>query len=277
MLYRFPKVIIALFFTFGAAPFALAQIPAAGNGHVWTEVQKADFLLHAKVTASKHTAKGITQPWRLTLSDGKETHDGSFQAIEEFKSKMQFDDGHTEYNFRDSYHYNITGYELARLLGLDDMIPVTVERNWNGKKGSLSWWIPDIAMDEGERMSKKISTPDPDMWNKQMYKVRVFDELVFDTDPNLTNVLITKDWKIWRVDFSRAFRTHKDIKNPKNLVMCERKLFDKLKQLDEAQVLEATRKHLSKDEVKGLMARRDKIVAIFQKLAAEKGDSAVFY
>jgi hypothetical protein len=27
-------------------------------------------------------------------------------------------------------------------------------------------------------------------WNNQMYKVRVFDQLVYDDDPNLTNVLI---------------------------------------------------------------------------------------
>ena len=39
-----------------------------------------------------------------------------------------------------------------------------------------------------------------------MYKVRVFDVLVYDTDANLTNVLIGEDWKIWRVDFTRAFR-----------------------------------------------------------------------
>ena len=65
-----------------------------------------------------------------------------------------------------------------------------------------------------------------------MYKVRVFDQLVYDDDPNLTNVLIGEDFKIWRVDFSRAFRLYKDLRNPKDLVRCDRQLFEKLKALD---------------------------------------------
>jgi len=48
---------------------------------------------------------------------------------------MHFDDGHTELNFVDSYHYNIAAYELAKLVGMSDVIPVYVERQWNGKKG----------------------------------------------------------------------------------------------------------------------------------------------
>ena len=32
-----------------------------------------------------------------------------------------------------------------------------------------------------------------------MYRVRVFDQLVYDNDPNLTNVLIGENWKIWRI------------------------------------------------------------------------------
>jgi hypothetical protein len=30
--------------------------------------------------------------------------------------------------------------------------------------------------------SKKITPPNLDAWNKQMYRVRVFDELIYDTD-----------------------------------------------------------------------------------------------
>ncbi len=38
----------------------------------------------------------------------------------------------------------------------------------------------------------------PDKWNKQMCLIRVFDELIYDTDPNLTNVRIGEDWTVWR-------------------------------------------------------------------------------
>jgi hypothetical protein len=110
-----------------------------------------------------------------------------------------------------------------------------------------------------------------------MYRIRVFDELVYDTDPNLTNVLIGEDWTIWRIDFSRAFRTNKDLRGPKNLVKCERQLFEKLKALDANELAGNTKLYLSQDEVKAVMARRDKIVAQFQKMISEKGESEVLY
>jgi hypothetical protein len=234
------------------------------------------FLLTAKVVGSKQTAKGVTQPWRLTLSDGTLTHDASFQAIDEHKTNVTLASGRTEMNFVDSYKYNVAAYELAELIGLDDMLPVYVERSWKGNPGSLSWWLP-VKMDEEERVKQKLQPPDSEAWANQMYKIRVFDQLVYDDDPNLTNVLIGADWTIWRVDFSRAFRLKKDLRNPGDLVRCNRQLFDKLKALDANELTEKTKHHLTKDEVKAVMARRDKIVAQFQKLSSEKGEKEVFY
>ena len=240
-----------------------------------TKEQIRQFLLTAKVVKSEHTKKGITEPWRLTLTDGTLTHDASFQAIDEHKATKQLARG-TELGFVDSYKYNIAAYQLAELLGLDDMLPVYVERKWKGDPGSLSWWLP-VKMDEVERHKQNLTAPDADAWNNQMYKVRVFDQLTGDTDINLTNVLIGEDWKIWRVDFTRAFRLHKDLKDPKDLVRCDRQLFDKLKTLDGNELAARTKSYLTKDEVKAVMARRDKIVTQFEKLISEKGEKEVLY
>ena len=241
-----------------------------------TKEQIKQFLLTAKVVKSEHTKKGITEPWRLTLTDGTLTHDASFQAIDEHKPTMQLASGTTELNFIDSYKYNIAAYQLAELLGLDDLVPVYVERQWKGDPGSLSWWLP-VKMDEVERHRQKLTPPDADAWNHQMYRVRVLDQLVYDNDPNLTNVLIGENWKIWRVDFTRAFRLSKDLRDPKDLESCDRQLFEKLKTLDANELAEKTKRYLSKNEVKAVMARRDKIVAQFQKLISEKGEKAVLY
>jgi hypothetical protein len=240
-----------------------------------TKEQIKQFLRTAKVVNSHQASKGITHTWRLTLSDGAVTHDASFQNIDEHKAMKQLAMG-TEMNFVDSYKYNIAAYELAELLGMDDMLPVYVERKWEGNTGSLSWWLP-VKMDEAERYKRKVAAPDPDAWNNQMYKIRVFDQLVADTDPNLTNVLIGPDWQIWRIDFSRAFRLNKEPKEPKDLVRCDRQLLEKLKALDANVLAEKTNRYLSKDEVKAVMARRDKIVAQFQKMIAEKGENEVLY
>ncbi len=240
-----------------------------------TKEQIKQFLLTAKVVNSREAKKGITHTLRLTLSDGTVTHDASFQPIDEHKSSKQLGMG-TELNFVDSYKYNIAAYALAELIGMDDMVPVYVERKYEGNTGSLSWWLP-VKMDEVERHKQKLTAPDADAWNNQMYKIRVFDQLVADTDVNLTNVLIGEDWKIWRIDFGRAFRLTKDLKEPKDLVHCDRQLLEKLKVLDANALTEKTKHYLTKDEVKAVMARRDKMVAHFQKLIAEKGENEVLY
>jgi hypothetical protein len=179
--------------------FAVADEPSL------TKEQIKQFLRTAKVVNSRGVAKGVTNTLRLTLSDGTITHDASFQPIDKRETHAQFAMGGSELNFVDSYKYNIAAYMLAELVGFDDMMPVYVERKWDGQTGSLSWWLP-VKMDELERHKRKLEAPDTDDWNNQMYKIRVFDQLVYDTDPNLTNVLISEDWKIWRIDFSRAFR-----------------------------------------------------------------------
>jgi hypothetical protein len=247
----------------------------AADESTLTKEQIKQFLLTAKIVHSQEAKKGITHTLRLTLSDGTVTHDASFQSIDEHKATMPLPTG-TELNFVDSYKYNIAAYALAELLGMDDMLPVYVERNWRGTVGSLSWWLP-VKMDELERHKQKLTPPDADAWNNQMYKIRVFDQLVSDSDPNLTNVLIGENWKIWRIDFTRAFRRNPELKDPSDLVRCDRQLFEKLKALDANTLTEKTKKYLTKEEVKAVMARRDKIVAQFQKLIAEKGEKEVLY
>ena len=283
MISRYRSLVFVALVYLASANFVVAiqepspsQEPAPSNEPNLTEDQKEDFLRNAKVVASHQLGKGITHPWRLTLSDGNLTHDAAFQPVDEHKQMMTFADGHTELNFVDSYRYDIAGYLVSKLIGLDTMFPVTVERKWNGQTGALSWWIP-WKWDEAMRAKEGVHPPDVDAYNKQMYRVRVFDQLVYDTDPNLTNVLITADWKIWRIDFSRAFRTYTDLQNPKDLVMCDRELLEKMRQLDGNTVLEKTKPYLTKSEVKGLMARRDKIVNYFQKMVAQKGEGAVLY
>src|SRR6266446_1445141 len=215
-----------------------------------TKEQIKQFLVTAKVVKSREAAKGITHTQRLTLSDGTVTHDASFQDMDEHKAVKQ--------------------------LGMGDMLPVYVERKWGGNTGSLSWWL-SVKMDEAERHKQKLTAPDADAWNNQMYKIRVFDQLVSDSDPNLTNVVIGENWQIWRIDFTRAFRLNKELKSPADLVRCDRQLLEKLKALDANELTEKTKKYLAKDEVKAVMARRDRIVAQFQKMIAEKGENEVLY
>jgi len=263
-------------FVAAAACLVCGLLAVAGDEPNLTKEQIKQFLVTAKVVKSHQAKKGTTNTSRLTLSDGTLTHDASFQPIDERKREMKLANGAVELNFVDSYKYNLAAYALAELIGMDNMLPVYVERKWEGKLGSLSWWLP-VKMDAAERYKQKITVPDPEGWNNQMYKIRVFDQLIGDSDPNLTNVLIGENWQVWRIDFSRAFRLNKEPTDNKELVRCDRQVLQKLKALDVNALTEKTHGYLTKDEVKAVMMRRDKIVAQFQKLIAEKGENEVLF
>ncbi len=164
------------------ASFAVARILAGADEPNFTVEQKIDFLQHAKITASQLEKKGKSNASHLTLSDGKLTHDASFEPIDEKKAQGPGPGGGIELNFRDYWGYDIAGYRIARLLGMDDMVPVYTERKWNGTTGAISWRIPDVQFDEADRHNRKIDVPASvlDGWNKQMYKVRLFTQLFYD-------------------------------------------------------------------------------------------------
>jgi hypothetical protein len=239
----------------------------------WSFEQKEQFLAQAKVVERKTLSEGITQSSKLTLNDGETTHAAHLQTIDEYKSQFQSMNG-TELNFRDCYKFNIAAYKLDRMLGLN-MVPVSVERKVEGMTGAVTWWVDDILMMERKRFKKKISPPDNDAWNNQMHRVRVFNELIYNTDANLGNLLITHDWDLWMIDFTRAFRLHKKLRNEDNLQRIDRELLERLKALDEQELANELYPCLRKGEVKALVARRDRIVEHFENRIAQLGEAAV--
>jgi GTP cyclohydrolase II len=109
----------------------------------------------------------------------------------------------------------------------------------------------------------------------------MFNELIYNTEYNLTNVLIAKDWHIWMIYFTRAFRAHRTLQTPKNLVQCDRKLLAKLRQSNrdelEAKLVRVHPQLLTKEELSTLMARRDRIVKFFDNEVKQKGEAAVLF
>jgi len=257
-----------------------SQTVAPAPAQELSVAQIKDFLKNAKVIRSKQTSKGVTAPKRVTLSDGTLTHDAVFQAIDDRQMVMKLGGGGrqetTELNFVDSYKYNIAAYEIATLLGIDHMMPVYVERRWNGQTGSISWFVPTL-MDESERLKKKVEPPSATMWNQQMYRMRAFSSLVRDTDRNLTNVLVTPEWKVMMIDFTRAFRLQPELQHLKDLQKIDRDLLAKLTTLDRAEVRKATGDYLTGKELDAMMQRRDLLVAHFKKLIADLGEDKVLY
>jgi hypothetical protein len=113
----------------------LTSAPWGPDEPAFTEEQKIAFMQHAKVIDSKLEKKGKSNASHLTLSDGTVTYDASFQPIDEKKAQGPGPNGGIELNFRDYWGFDIAGYRVAKLLGMDDMVPVytaQVERHGRG-------------------------------------------------------------------------------------------------------------------------------------------------
>jgi hypothetical protein len=246
-----------------AADTVLAQPPATAPGAVLSREEMEAFLLRARVVRRKSAPKGVTGTLRATLSDGAITHDASVQTIDEYRGQFTTLRG-TEFNFRDTWRFNVAAYKLDKLLGLQ-MVPPTVERPYGGKDASFTWWVDDVLMDEGQRLETKTSPPDSASWNQQMWIVRVFDQLIYNTDRNVGNLLIDKNWRLWMIDHSRAFRLHKTLIDTRNLTRCDRGLLERLRALDADTLEKEMRGYLGSNEVRVLLARRDLIVAHFER------------
>jgi hypothetical protein len=213
---------------------------------------------------------------RATLSDGTLTHDAQIQAIDQSKPIFRPQTGPPEFNFTDSYRFNIAGYRLAMLLGLDN-VPMSVERNYNGRRAAFTWWIDDVMMDEKVRIEKNDLGPNRERTAMQLHIMRVFDELVQNRDRNKGNLLWTTDWKMWMIDHTRAFRTSDDLLNPTMLERVERSLFQNMRGLTADGLEKAMGRSLADFEIEALLKRRDRIVKHFEARIAERGETAVLY
>jgi hypothetical protein len=241
----------------------------------YTRAEMEDFLMRANVVDKKEIGVGVTNSMKATLSDGKIEHLAHIQTIDEAKNEFKTTRG-VELNFKDTYKYNIAAYRLDKIMDLN-MIPVSIERKVGGKSCAVTWWVDDKMFDEVDRVKQGVKPPDLDAWNKQMYVVRVFDQLIDNTDRNLGNLVIDKQWRMWMIDHTRAFRTPTKLRNEANLVMCDRRVLASMKKLDQDTLEEQLRPYLTKTEIKSMLARRDKIVKFFADAVAEKGESAVLY
>lgn len=250
-----------------------AQAPASPPASLTCAEMEA-FLKTAKMGRQRSIPVGVTVPSRATLDDGKMQHDASIQTIDESKTTFATARG-TELNFRDSWQFNVAGYELAKMLELN-MVPPYVERTVSGRRASVSWWVGDTMM-ERDRVKQNLTPPDTELWNAQVLAARAFHELIADTDVNMTNLLITKDWRIWLIDFSRAFRTSRTLQEPERLTAVDRRLLARLKGLTREPLRQKLGRWVTGDQIDAVLARRDLLVRTLESQIAAKGEATIVY
>jgi hypothetical protein len=156
-------------------------------------------------------------------------------------------------------------------------VPVSVERQVEGRRAAVTWWIDNVAMIEKERVQKKTSGPDPERTSRQIDVMRVFDELIQNTDRNLGNILWTNEWKMWLIDHTRAFRVGEALVKPDLLTRCERGLLERMRGLTTASLARVMGDAMTTQEVNALLVRRDLIVRHFDDRIAKYGEAAVLF
>jgi hypothetical protein len=229
-----------------------------------------NYLRTAKIV-SKRRAGGRGENWIINLDDGKAARYGFFKLLNQSRPAI----------ITDSYIYGIAAYELDKLLDLN-LVPTVVEREIEGRKGSLQIFI-EGALLESERKIKKIEPPDPEKFKNTLEDLSVFENLTYSPsfcgERELDDILIMdkKDWKVWRVDFSEAFALSPELIPGCEITGCSKKLFQNLIKLED-KVIKAKLKHYLNDEEMIMLLKRKKlIIEKIKKLSEEKEEESVLF
>ena len=274
-----PLVILAIVVSAVAVRPSAAQDGPSAARPAYTLEEMERLLLKGRIADRKSSPRGVTDAYRVTLSDGERTHDAQVQNVDIFRDRFEVTPKYTEFNFRDTYRYNIAAYRLARLIGLDN-VPMSVPRLVDARQAAVTWWIDDVAMNEGARL--KLSArdrlgPNPSRTNAYIHILRVFDELIQNRDRNAGNLLWTKDWTMWMIDHTRAFRLGKELRNPKLLERIERTMMARLRTLSPEELKRTVGDSLNELEIEAVVARARLLVTFFDKRIGELGEGRVLY
>ncbi len=239
-----------------------------------------DFLQTAKIIDQKQMSQseGVTRPWVLTLEK-----DGVTQRAA-WKDPTGMQSGYME-----SWKTEIAAYRLSKYLGLD-MVPPTVEKEREGKKGACQLWVKywknfeDIINEKLQAKGIQHS-----YFIRKLCLQRAFDNLIANIDRHRRNYLITEDWRLILIDHSRTFGTAKKFtekliydennKENKNFIMDKlpRAFVEKLKSLDFATIKAVVGEYLTDVEINASLKRRDLMIAWIDKHIKEKGEDYVLY
>jgi len=270
--------------SYGGVPSAL--IYDKGDFKVWGETEEVaartavkppppkalstkemeDFLRTASVVGRGPGPGGRTDAWRLTLEAGGTVRTALFKYIDRRRPDP----------LADSYKYEQAAYALDKYLILG-YIPPIVEYRVDQTPGALQAFVAN-SISEADRKAQHLDPQDPEVFEKSMTDLRVFENLVYDDCQNEKDTLIRRDdWKIFRVDFSEAFAPKKDTVPRCDIRRCSRLLYKKLNGWDDKAVAGLMAPYLNEEEIRALNARRELIFRYIQKLIELAGEENVLF
>ncbi|MCG8456235.1 MAG: hypothetical protein MI919_08125 [Holophagales bacterium] len=228
-----------------------------------------EFLSTAEMVGKRELSNGTTRPWKVTLQkDGVRAH-AIFRHIDVKKDRNRLD------QFRDSYIFEVAAYEVDRLLGLGH-VPPAVLRQLDGHSGSLQLWVEN-ARSETERIEAEMRPTHPSRLVYQKHLMRVFDNLISNFDRNTGNMLVDGEGKLWFVDHTRSFQRLPTLLDDRPVVLCGRKMWQRLLELDEAVLTERLDAYLDSVQIDAVEKRRRQLVKVLSERIAEVGEDGVLF
>ena len=222
-----------------------------------------EFLENAEVVGMEDIGVGVTRPERCYLAPG-----GPIEAFAWKPMRPGIYHGYYE-----SYKAEIAAYELDKLLGLD-MVPVKVERRLMGDLGAAIMWVENVQSFKDLGGVPRPPNSHIGKWNLQLIRAKMFQNLIYDKDPNEGNWLVDSDWNVILIDHSRAFTPDRRMQN--QLTRVDANLWKKMQQLDEATLTAALGAWLSEREIRAILERRAEMEREIAKLVEDRGEEDVF-
>ncbi len=274
----------------GTHPPAAAAVTARPAGRLFydpdgsplpfQELEEVErFLLEAAPLSQAPVGEGKTGAIRVLLERDATRARAIFHSIHDTRGSptrpVVLDDGTKQMYFRDSYQGQIAAYELSKLLGMRN-VPPAVARKIGGKRGSLALWIENGINLFGWR-ARGESDPSAPHFVQQLQDMRIFDNLIHNTDRNSQNIFWSGDFELWLIDHTRTLAQSRSLIRPERVRRCSRGMFDALRRLDPELVRARLGPYISSFEVTALLKRREKILEILEQRIAELGEEMVIF
>ena len=154
------------------------------------------------------------------------------------------------------------------------MVPVKVERRIRGELGAAIMWVSPT---ESFRDLGGVPTPPTrhlGYWTIQLIRAKMFDNLIYNRDPNEGNWLKDPAWNMILIDHTRSFTPDDDLAHD-DMIRVDRYLWERMLLLDEPMLAGALGEWLSDREIRAILERRDRMVGIIDELVEKNGEAAV--
>ena len=271
--------LLAVFTSFVVAPVAAEPLPVDWSGAegetlpFQTEEELVDFLETAPIIKSKRLSSGINRALKVTLERDGVRANAVFKSVDVSVSNNKGSTRPDRWQFRDSHIFEVAAYRLSKMLNLH-RVPPTVFRQVNGEEGTLQLWVENSNTEAGLIMAGKPTGP---MAQHQRQMTLVFDNLIYNFDRHQDNILFDRQGRLWMIDHTRSFKRLPKLRNPKKIAVCERTLYEGIRDLDPEQVRAELGDVLGKIEINALLKRRELLMERLDQLIAERGAEAVLF